>query len=268
MGGPIIKDRTFFHAHYERFNDDAASTSFITVPTPAVVAGDFSGSGAKGLITQLYNPFDVVDGARQPFVNNQIPSSMRGAVYNAIMSRMAPPSPNQAGQFSNNYGYARETNSTIDKYSLRGDHHFGNDDTLFARFSWQRSPQFTHTGRYGVPGADLDCVYRQFQDRSRGWQTGIGWVNPMGSNLVTEFTASLWKFTWLISTPLEDTNWPRELGYDDGVNLESYLGDGTRGGANMPRVSPTGYTGWGGVHPFPALRLGNGLQVHRFLEKG
>ncbi len=268
VGGPIVKDRTFFHVHYERFNDDAASTSFITVPTPAVVAGDFSGSGAKGPIDPLFNPFDVVDGERQPFVNNQIPQSMRGAVYNAIMSQMAPPSPNQAGQFSNNYGYARETNSTIDKYSMRGDHHFANDDTLFARFSWQRSPQFTHTGRFGYPGSELNGVHRQFQDRSRGWQTGIGWVNPMGSNLVTEFTASLWKFTWLISSPLDDTNWPRELGYDDGVNWESYLEDGTRGGANMPRVRPSGYTGWGGSTHSPLSDWGMGYKYTASWRKG
>ena len=45
-------------------------------------------------------------------------------------------------------------------------------------------------------------------------------MNPIGSNLVTEFTASIWEFTWLISRPLEETNWPQELGYDDGDRWE------------------------------------------------
>ena len=268
VGGPIIKDRTFFHAHYERFNDELRRTSFITVPTAAVVAGDFSGSGPNGPINRLYNPFDVVDGQRQPFDGNQIPSNMRGAVYNAIMSRMAPPLPNQTGQFSSNYGYANLTNTTIDKYSLRGDHHFGNDDTLFARFSWQRSPQFTHTGRYGVPGAEQDGVYRQFTDRRHGWQTAIGWVNPISSNLVTELTASIWGFRDLISRPLDEVNWPQELGYDDGDRWSVFLPDGSRGGANMPGISPTGYTGWTGATESPLEDWGMGYKYTASWRRG
>ena len=268
VGGPIIADKTFFHAHYERFNDDLRRTSFITVPTTAVVAGDFSGSGPNGLINQLYNPFDVVDGQRQPFAGNQIPSNLRGAVYNAIMSRMAPPAPNQPGQFSNNYSYSNETNTTIDKYSLRGDHHFDNDDTVFARFSWQRTPIIGHTGRYGVPGAELNGVYRQFSDPSRGWQTAIGWVNPIGSSFVTELTTSLWGFQQIAGRPLDEVNWPLELGYDDGNLWDVFLADGSRGPAGMPRISPTGYQGWRGGLESPLEDWGMGFKYTASWRRG
>lgn len=71
IGGPIIKNKTFFYAAYEGWRYSKASTSFATVPTPAelgTAAGlngnlDFTGS-LQGTIgptsqtaNQLYNPY-------------------------------------------------------------------------------------------------------------------------------------------------------------------------------------------------------------------
>ena len=85
IGGPILKDKTFFHGHYEKFVDDLNVAGFATAPSTAITQGDFSGVGSKGPINQLYNPFDFTGsradgtGKRAPFANNQIPASHAGS---------------------------------------------------------------------------------------------------------------------------------------------------------------------------------------------
>ena len=153
LGAPIIEDKTFFHAHYERFIDDWERPAFLTVPSQAMREGDFSGAVPTGPIPQLYNPFDVVAGQRQPFDGNQIPRSLWNPVYQRVMELIPPPDPNVAGAASNNYNYPQTRRGRLNKYSIRGDHHFVGGDTLFARFSWQNTPETSHSRSYGLPGA-------------------------------------------------------------------------------------------------------------------
>ena len=83
-----------------------------------------------------------------------------------------------------------------------------------------------------------------FSDAHHGWQTAIGWVNPVGSNLLSEFNLSIWKFLVLFARPLEDRNWAQELGFDDSHLHPVYFPDGSRGPGGLPRLSPEGYEGW------------------------
>ena len=145
VGGPIIKDRTFFHAHYERFIDDLQVPWFQTVASQAMHQGDFSGAGSFGTIPQLYDPLNVVDGRRTPFAGNQIPESRWHPVYRRVMQAMPPPTPNVEGATNRNYTYPDNTDHQTNKYSIRGDHHL-DSDTVFGRFSWQNSPDTFHYG--------------------------------------------------------------------------------------------------------------------------
>jgi hypothetical protein len=80
-GGPIVKDKTFFWATYEGYNNTESANASFLLPTQAQVNGDFSGTGRTIFDPLTYNP---ATGTRQPFPNNQIPANRIDPVGQAM----------------------------------------------------------------------------------------------------------------------------------------------------------------------------------------
>src|SRR5438552_1273289 len=97
VGGPIVKNKTFFYAAYQGRYLRQASTTISSLPLDSWLHGDFS--GVLGL-----NLFDPATGnpdgtGRVPFANNQIPASRFHAISNKLLQYV--PKPNGPG-FVNN----------------------------------------------------------------------------------------------------------------------------------------------------------------------
>ena len=90
LGGPVVRNRTFFFADYEFARLREGITRITTVPTAAERAGDFSNSVFGG-------PFDPR--TRQPVPGGRIPSFFIHPVGAAIASLY--PVPNRAGTSGN-----------------------------------------------------------------------------------------------------------------------------------------------------------------------
>ena len=78
LGGPIVRNRTFFFAAFERLTDRFPEPNQFTVPTAAERQGDFSALLPLGI--KIYDPMSAVkqpDGsiARTAFGNNLIPQT-------------------------------------------------------------------------------------------------------------------------------------------------------------------------------------------------
>jgi hypothetical protein len=101
LGGPVIRNKTFFFAGYEYTRQSSPVSNQTTVPTMLQRQGDFSQTFLpNGQLMQLFNPFDTfTDGTgnivRRPFPGNIIPASMMDPISVAALSFV--PQPNQPG---------------------------------------------------------------------------------------------------------------------------------------------------------------------------
>jgi outer membrane receptor protein involved in Fe transport len=136
LGGPIVKNKTFFFVNYEGTKEYTADTAQPTVATAAERSGDFSHSFFNNRPTQIFDPatYDPVTRMRQPFPNNIIPSSRIDPVAANVAA--FSPDPNR-NTIINNYFSNPRTDANTHKGDLRIDHTFSAADTLYGRYSYQ-----------------------------------------------------------------------------------------------------------------------------------
>jgi hypothetical protein len=154
LGGPVIKDKTFFYVSWEQYRQRTGSPFLTTVPGANELTGDFSSlctlpvaqGGAGGTFNgagncsvaagQIYDPYSVVagTGARSPYPNNQIPSTEFSTATQVLWKDLYP-SPNQPGDL-NNYLSAAPGGGNTNEFVARGDQSLGTKTHVFGRFAY------------------------------------------------------------------------------------------------------------------------------------
>ena len=137
LSGPILRDKTFFFVDYEGFRriDGNNSVFVTTVPTVAEQA-------TPGYFGDILNPF-----TRTP-----VPNISAAAIDPTALGYFKLfPRPNQAGAV-NNFLYNSTASLNSDIGDLRIDHHFRASDSLFGRYSYNRTNAFSPPSFPGANG--------------------------------------------------------------------------------------------------------------------
>jgi trimeric autotransporter adhesin len=91
IGGPIVKNKTFFWGTFEGYKTNTRSEQVVIAPTARELSGDFSASGVT-----IYDPLTTVQNAdgsysRTPFPGNVIPANRISPVASAVNSYWPSP---------------------------------------------------------------------------------------------------------------------------------------------------------------------------------
>jgi hypothetical protein len=135
LGGPVIKDRTFFFVEYQgtRIRSNFGGQSAF-VPTAANLVGDFSAdlnaSNPNNPLGKVLAIKDPLTG--QPFPNNQIPTS-RLDPASMNVAALLPPASGNGSVF-----YSKPDVENFDETMARVDHKISDSDRMFVRYFWDR----------------------------------------------------------------------------------------------------------------------------------
>src|SRR5262249_40939852 len=135
VGGPIIKNKTFFFGAYQGLYLRQSATSIVSVPATPWLSGNFS--AVPGL--QLFDPATGnPDGTgRTPFANNVIPANR----FNPIASKLLQyfPAPNLgAATYTNNYNVNVPFLYDGNSWDGRVDHNFSDSTKIFGKMNYSR----------------------------------------------------------------------------------------------------------------------------------
>ncbi len=201
IGGPIVKNHTFFFFDYDGFRETRLSTANAAVPTDLMRAGDFgevcaaqggtfdnsglcsvaagqiwdpySGTfdpNAGGAVRSTFIPFNNIAAYVSPG-NPNLPANLQPApgVPGNLIDPVAQtliglfPEPNvSGGDIYNNWFGSGSRRGYDDKFDVKIDHRFTQNNLLSGKFSYE----YNH-------GTSFDC-FKNFADPCSG---GPGWSN-------------------------------------------------------------------------------------------
>jgi hypothetical protein len=181
LGGPLVKDQTFFFVDYQGQRQSIGRTVTSTVPTLLQRQGIFT-EAIGGRVPVIYDPSTTVGSTRTAFTGGVIPAAKIDPVALALLQRYPMPT---SSAVANNFSRTDNEVDNQDQWDARIDHKFAsNRDQIFGRLSYFRdgfvpvTPLPDGSGlASGVIGGPQDTT---------AWSFASNYQHTFSSNLLNE----------------------------------------------------------------------------------
>ena len=251
IGGPIVRNKTFFFADYDGFRQELGRVFVNTVPTAKMRQGDFSE------VATIYDPLTTVavpggGVTRQAFPGNVIPQNRWDPVTAKLMNAYPMPT---SSALSSNLVTTPSRTQNWNQFDVRVDHTQSEQNNFLGRYSWSKTSTINpYTfAPVQLPGLSK-AVGLGNEDTFAGpsdllaEHAVFGWVHVFSSRLLLDSRAGYNHFN--LDFTQADVVSGDQLGEQLGVpNANQQLGqDG------IPIFSPANYTGIGHSRSLPIFR--------------
>ncbi len=242
LGGPIKKNRTFFFADYEGYREVFGDSQLLTVPTAAMKNGDFRGVTPNGMFDPLTTRANPAGGAaiRDRFPNDTIPASRFDPIGSGMVRMWPDP---QRSSLVNNYVANPLKRSSLHRADGRLDHQLTSKDTLFFRYSIDRSiivmPDTFDKNIGGNEGSFAG------NNDVTGRNIAASWTRGFTPRTIGDFRYGYTQFnSGLLPTQLTNPLWARIPGRSTNDPFQP----------SAPIVGTAGYAGLGNTRSAPLIR--------------
>ena len=212
IGGPVLKNKTFFFGDYQGHRETQGQTALSTVPSMAMRAGNFS-----ELSRVIYDPL-----TNQPFPGNVIPDDRIDGVARAILAQLYP-EPNTAGtrqangQTINNYLLNPIKTRQDNQGDIKVEHKLTGSNRFFVRYSFEKTHRIQPAS---LPHGDAGFTFGAGDGNIKAQSAAFNDTQTLGSNWLNEFRFGWSSIKFFMTSIDYGTNPAKAVGLP-GINVSS-----------------------------------------------